>query len=103
MEQSFVQLTGAWVEQFGGGGDGVFAYLVACKHPRQRIGYKEYLLGVLQRRVLLAAHGVELEDAVEIHQLDACHVIDLPLRHHMFQVVVHGIEGDGIAVGAGIA
>ena len=102
-QQSLVELTCAGVEHLRGRCDGVFAHLVARQHPAQCIGHEQYLLCMLECRVLFAPHGIELEDAVEVHQLNAGDVVDLALADDVLQVVVHGVEGDGVAIGARVA
>ena len=53
--------------------------------------------------IVFAPHGVELKEAVEVHELDARGVVDVLSGAHRTQVALHGIEGAGVAVGHGVA
>ena len=57
---------------------------------------------MLQRAVILLAHGVELEQRVKEHKLYACYIIHLFLSNNILQIIVHRLEGDGVAVGTRI-
>ena len=58
---------------------------------------------MLQGGIAFLSHGIELEDAVEVHQLDTCDVIDLPARDDMLQIVVHRLKSNRIAIGARVS
>ena len=102
-QQTVVEFLGPRVKELCRRGDGIFADLLACQHPAQGIGYEEYLACMLQGRVLLTLHGIELEDAVEVQELDASHLVHLFLGEYVLQIVVHGLEGDGVAIGPGVS
>ena len=57
---------------------------------------------MFQGRITLTSHGIELEDGIEIHQLDACDAVNLLSRDDILQVIIHCIECDGVAIGTGI-
>ena len=56
-----------------------------------------------ERAVVLLPHGIELIEGVEVQELDACYLIDILLRRNLFQIIVHRLKGDRIAIGTRIA
>ena len=82
-------LFGAWVQQFAGRCNGIFAHFVACEHVTQRIRYEEHPAGVLQGGVAAALHGIELEDGIKVHKLYASFAVNIFLVYFVFEIIFH--------------
>ena len=100
LEQTGIELLGAGIEQLRGGGDGVLAHFLAGEHPRKGIGHEEYLAGMAEGGIILLTHGVELEDGVEVHELDAGGIVDIAARDDVLEIIVHGGKCNRIAIRA---
>ena len=55
-----------------------------------------------QGGVVVAAHGIELEQRVEVHELYAGNVIDSFFVDTLFEILLHASEGVRVAVGDGV-
>ena len=103
VEQLAVKFLGHGVEHLACRGNGVFAHGLAREHPAQGIRNEEYLFSMLKCRIAVALHGIQLEQRVEVHKLDACSLIDIPLRHLLLEIGLHGTKGMGVAIGQRVA
>ena len=52
---------------------------------------------------MVQLHGIELEEAVEVHKLYACATVDLVLVHAVVEEVLHHAVGVRVAIGDGVA
>ena len=97
-EQLLVELLCARVEHLACRGYGVFAHHLAREHVAEGVGNEEYLFGSGQCRVVVLAHGVQLEERVEVHELYAGDVVNLGFVYGTLKVVFHHAERVGVAV-----
>ena len=97
------------VPEFGTGidhlrrrGDGVFGNALAGEKVGECIGNEQNLVGGLECRAAVAAQGVELEDRIEVHNLDARLLVE-SLAGHTLEKYIGCSDGVGIAVAVGQA
>ena len=75
-QQRLIELARGLVHHTGSRGIRVFTHFPACQQIRQQVGHEEDAVGSLQRGILFPGLGVQLEDCVEIHDLDAGRAIE---------------------------
>ena len=102
-QQPLRQVTGARIQHLRRRGYGIFTHSLARQHPAESIWYEENFLAVLQGRVASLLHGIQLEQRVEVHELNARDVVHRFTVCHMVQILLHPFEGMRIAVGHRIA
>ena len=102
-EQLVIESLGAWVEHLACGCYGVLAHFLACEHPAQRVWYEQYLVCSLQCGVVVAAHGEQLEQRVEVHELYAGDVVNFLFWHAIAEVFLHLANGVRVAIGDRVA
>ena len=91
----------AGIQQLRRGGDGVFGDHLSGEQVRQGVGHEEQPVGGGQLRRMVALHGVELVERVEIHDLDARVAVDLLFGKHLGEILLGSTVGVRIAVGVG--
>ena len=96
------EATRAGVHYLGRGGYRVFGHHLARQHVGQGVGHEENLGGGGKRRTAVAAQRVELEEAVEVHDLDAGELVDTGARHALEETFGRA-GGVRVAVGEGLA
>lgn len=98
LQQGGVEVAGAGIQHLGGGGHRIFTDCLAREHIDEGIGHEEYFVDMLKGDTAIAAQGIELEERIEGHELDARAVIDFLLRHAVGEVALHGSIGVGVPV-----
>ena len=56
--------------------------------------------GMAEGGIVLLTHGIELEDGVEVHELDAGDIVNLAARDDVLEIIVHGGKCNRIAIRA---